>query len=121
MNISYAPDYESILIVLIFSVASVLYMRKHICDTSFRDAVKETIISLLAGLIFVLISTIVNSLIENQWNNNYIISFLLLKKVSNASDSMFPRHICAVGYVFIIFGIAIISISLLKKRKEKTE
>lgn len=115
MNVSYVPDYGIIIVALIFSLVGVLYVRKSIYGTNSRDVVKEAAVLLPVGLLFVLVSTSTNSFIDNQWSNNYIVSFLFLKTVNNA---WYFRHICAVGYIFIILAIEIIIMALLKKQNE---
>lgn len=118
MNNTFKPDYISISFVLIGSVIGFLTVINKYREIKSVALYKQSISLLLGGLSFVFLSTLGNSLFRNHWEINYVISFLLLKELSK---DWFFRHLCSFGYILFIWGILIISVSVVNKSRNKSK
>ncbi|MBI5075875.1 MAG: hypothetical protein HZB62_12015 [Nitrospirae bacterium] len=113
MNDLYDYDFIVIGFVLIAGVIGLLKIIQNYRGTSYKDAFKVAVILILCGLLFVCFSATMNSFIENNWEKGYLISFLLLREVTKA---WFFRHICAIGYIFLILGVTALILATCKRR-----
>ncbi len=112
MTTNYNFDYILIGLVLIISVVGIGQI---IARGKELQNYKYGVFFMLGGLMLILLSTLANNFFTRQWENEYIIAFLLLKKVS--SDWFF-RHLCSWGYIFLLFGTTMLCVVAHNKRNK---
>lgn len=113
MILNYTYDYILIGLVLIGSMAGIIQIIRLRHEL---NNYKYAIPFILGGLIILIFSTIGNSYFENNWENEYIIAFLILKKVSRA---WLLRHLCSWGYIFLFWGTTMLFAVATSKRTKK--
>jgi len=79
---------------------------------------KYAILLILGGLAVILLSIYGNSYFNNRWDSEYIKEFLLFKRVSR---SFFFRHICTLGYMFLIWGTTMLFAIMSNKKRTRGE
>jgi hypothetical protein len=90
-------DLATIIISGFGCIYGLIYMFKHAGKwPNYSEAIRI----ILLGVMFLFSTSILNSLIESQWNVQYIIDFFSLKKVGR----WIFRVLASFGYVFIIWG-----------------
>jgi len=69
---------------------------------------------LILGFFFLIITTVLNSLIENNWRLNFIRAFLSLKIVG----IWMLRILLSFGYLLIFWGITLFVVFKLRKLRQ---
>lgn len=110
MVANYNFDYILIGLLLIISIVGIVHIFVH---GQKLNNYKYAIPFMLGGLLIIVISSIGNSFFENKWGNEYVVAFLLLKKVSSG---WFFRHLCSWGYIFFLWGVSMLFVVRLTKK-----
>ena len=113
MNTTYEFDYILIGILLLGIIIGVyqIFQEKEKVTTP-----KGIYFFLVIGFLLVVLAVVSNGLFEHKWENRYIFSFLLLKRVSGG---WFFRHMCAIGYFFLSLGVELLIVYARNKRTKK--
>lgn len=106
---NYDRDYILIGIAIAVSIAGIVQLIRHRKELFNCE---DALIPLMTGILIVLLTTIANSFFEHHWEFNYIVDFLLLKRVTK---SFFFRDLCQFGYIFLSWGLAMIVIITINK------
>jgi len=102
-------DYIFVALIFIITLAGIADLfRKRQRYNSYREA--KTLV--IVGILFLVVSTVGNCLIEGNWNIEYIISFLSLRKVSY----WFFLELNSLGYMSLSWGFVILLIVFKKRR-----
>lgn len=73
---------------------------------------KRIYLSIILGFLLIIVSVVLNSLYNHNWDSNYIMAFLLLKKVN------YPGKILRdIGYGILGLGIALLIAFIRNKRR----
>ncbi|MBI5075873.1 MAG: hypothetical protein HZB62_12005 [Nitrospirae bacterium] len=107
-----SPDYILIGIIVFGVIGSYIQVMKE----KERITISATLLFLLTGLSLIIVATTANSIFEKKWESEYIISFLMLRRVS---EEWFYRHLCGVGYLLSWIGFCL-AIAYLRKGVNKT-
>ncbi len=90
--------------LIIVSLGIILLIRNRQALNSYKTALPL----IIWGILSVPLSTVLNSIIASRWDRDYIIAFLLLKKIDGGG--WLCRGPAFVGYTLFIFGITILLI-----------
>jgi hypothetical protein len=73
---------------------------------------------IFAGILLPVIAVLSNSYVESNWHKDYIISFLLFKRVTGKWFFIFNKF-CMWGYISLSWGIVMLLLSIRGSGKEE--
>jgi hypothetical protein len=111
----YFYDTGGLIFLIIMSIGFAIYLLAKSKDATFGDA----LVLLIGGIIFLSISIIIASNVEDNWTHEFIFAFLSFKQVGCEMQYSGAYYLRSIAYTGIFCGFVQFGIAAFNKMKQK--